>query len=96
MIIFYLLSKGMALVICFITIGKAKDMIAEISVDYGVDPGNATAISSLNDQVKTLNAAYGFDMTLLVLMAGNFILNGCTMTRPLRTMAPKHKDEVEV
>lgn len=95
MIVFYLLSKGMALTICFVTIGKAIDNIHTVSTDYSVDVGNQAAIAKLNLQVKTLNSAFGFDMTLLVLMIGNFILNGCTMTKPMRTFAAKNEVDVQ-
>ena len=107
MIIFYLLSKvsnsnvllfnlqGLALAICFVTISKAIDNINTISIDYSVDVLNKDAIVQLNGTLSLLNSAFGFDMTLLVLMVGNFILNGCTMTKSMRSIPAKHEVAVQ-
>jgi hypothetical protein len=72
-----------------VSITKSITNIDTISTDYSVDTLNVDAIAKLNATKQTLNNAFGFDMALLVLMVGNFILNGCTMTKPMRTMPAK-------
>ena len=81
----------MALAICFVTIKKSIDNINTVSTDYSVDQANTAAIAKLNKTIPILNDAFGFDMALFVLMVGNFILNGCTMTKPMRTLPAKHE-----
>ena len=77
------------------TISKAIDNINTISIDYSVDVLNKDAIVQLNGTFNLLNSAFGFDMTLLVLMVGNFILNGCTMTKSMRSIPAKHEVAVQ-
>lgn len=49
MLIFIILSKGMALAICFVTMSKATENINTIATDFSVDSGNLEAIAQLND-----------------------------------------------
>ena len=88
MIIFVLLSKGMGLGICFVTIEKAIHNIDTISVDYSDVEGNREAIVELLEQKTLLKSAFSFDLAIAGLMIFGFLMQGMTMTKPLRS-APR-------
>ena len=88
MIIFVLLSKGMGLGICFVTIEKSIHNIDTISVDYNDVEGNKDAIVELLATKELLKSAFTFDIALASLMVFGFLMQGMTMTKPLRS-APR-------